>query len=90
MLAQFDKFGRPRDFQKSIKKIKNRVRGAFGARLESLIEFGKVLGRFWEDFGRFLNGFGMDFWRFWDRLGFPRPTRPKIVKKGKTMIRTTK
>jgi len=51
---------------------------------------GRVLGRFWEDFGRFLNGFWMDFWRFWQGLGFPGPTRQRIVKKGKTMIRATK
>ena len=45
-------FGRPRGLQKSIKIDKNRVRGAYGARLGFWIVFGMVLAAFWEGFGK--------------------------------------
>ena len=87
-------FGRPRDLQKSIKKLKKSCSERFWSTLGIFDRIwegsGRVLGRFWEDFDRFLDGFWMDFWRFWQGLGFPGPKRQQIVKKGKTMIRATK
>ena len=61
-------FGRPKNFQKSIKNRKNRVRDDFVVRLKFMIvfgsdfgaildDFGWILGGFWEDFGRILEGF---------------------------------
>jgi hypothetical protein len=40
--------------------LKHRVRGAFGACLGFLIDFGRILGGFWVGFGRIFGDFWMD------------------------------
>ena len=57
-------FGRPWDFQISIKNQKNRIRGAFGTRLRFLIVSGPVLGGFREGLGKVLGGFWQNFERY--------------------------
>ena len=58
-------FGKPKNFQKSIKNRKNRVRDDVVARMIFMIDFGSdcgwmlvdfwlILGRFWKEFGQFL------------------------------------
>ena len=50
-------FGRPKNFQKSIKNRKNRVRDDFVVRLKFMIVFGVDSGAILVDFGWILEGF---------------------------------
>ena len=61
-------FGRPKNFQKSIKNRKNRVRDDFVARLKFMIVFGVDFGAILVDFGWILEGFWQDFGRIWERF----------------------
>ena len=58
-------FGRPRGLQKSIKNRKNRVRGGFGTRLGSGLDFGNDFGPILMDIERILGGISKKLARFY-------------------------